>query len=61
VISNENNINNIVGRFKIPFENKILVIYNELQSIDNAKYLNKDYLKILITYNNCTIESKYVN
>jgi phage/plasmid-associated DNA primase len=60
-IANENNINNIIGRFNSSFENKILVICNELQSIDNAKHLNTDCLKSLITDNSCTIESKFVN
>jgi hypothetical protein len=60
-ISNENNINNILGRFNSSFENKILVICNELQSFDNARYLNTDCLKSLITDNICTIESKFVN
>jgi putative DNA primase/helicase len=60
-IANENNINNIIGRFNSSFENKILVICNELQSIDNAKHLNTDCLKSLITDNTCTIESKFIN
>jgi hypothetical protein len=38
-----------------------LVICNELQSLDNAKHLNTDCLKSLITDNICTIESKFVN
>jgi hypothetical protein len=37
-IPNENNINNIIGRFNSNIENKILVIVNELQTIYNAKY-----------------------
>jgi hypothetical protein len=60
-IANENNINNIIGRFNSSFENKILVICNELQSLDNAKHFNTDCLKSLITDNTCTIESKFVN
>jgi phage/plasmid-associated DNA primase len=60
-IANENNINSIIGRFNSSFENKILVICNELQSIDNAKNLKIDYLKSLITDNTCTIEFKFVN
>jgi phage/plasmid-associated DNA primase len=60
-ISNENNNTNIIGRFNSSFENKILVICNELQSLDNAKHLNTDYLKSLITDGPCTIESKFVN
>jgi hypothetical protein len=61
VIDNENNINNIIGRFTSSFKNKILVIGNELQSIDKAKHLNTDWAKSLITDNICTIESKFVN
>jgi hypothetical protein len=60
-ISNENNLNKTIGRFNSSFENKILVICNELQSIDNAMHLNTDCLKSLITDNTCTIESKFVN
>jgi putative DNA primase/helicase len=60
-IANENNINNIIGRFNSSFENRILVICNELQSLDDAKHLNTDCLKSLITDNTCTIESKFVN
>jgi hypothetical protein len=45
VIANENNINNIIGRFNSSFKNKILVICNELQSIDNSNHLNTDCLK----------------
>jgi hypothetical protein len=40
---------------------KILVICNELQSLDNAKHLNSDCLKSLITDNTFIIESKFVN
>jgi phage/plasmid-associated DNA primase len=60
-ISNENNISNIIGRFNSIIENKILIICNELQSIDNAKHLNTDGLKSLITDNEINIESKYIN
>jgi hypothetical protein len=60
-ISNENNINNIIGRFNSIIENKILIICNELQSIDNAKHLNTDGLKSLITDNEINIESKCIN
>jgi hypothetical protein len=35
-IADENNNNNIIGRFNSSFKNKILVICNELQSLDNA-------------------------
>jgi hypothetical protein len=60
-IAHENNINNIIDRVNISFENKILVICNEIQSLDNAYHLNTDCLKSLITDNTCTIESKFVN
>jgi hypothetical protein len=60
-ISNENSIGNIIGRFNSSIENKILIVCNELQSIDNAKHLNTDCLKSLITDHFCTIESKFVN
>jgi hypothetical protein len=60
-IANENIINNIIVRFNSSFENKILVICNEFQSLDNGKHLNTDRLKSLITDNTCTIESKFVN
>jgi hypothetical protein len=43
------------------FENKILVICNELQSLDNATHVNIDCFKNLIIYNTYTIESKFVN
>jgi hypothetical protein len=39
----------------------ILIFCNELQSIENARNLNTDYFKILITDYYCTIESKYMN
>ncbi|GMO20361.1 MAG: hypothetical protein Ta2E_11570 [Mycoplasmoidaceae bacterium] len=39
----------------------MLIVCNELQSIDNAKHLNTDCLKTLITDKHCTIESKYRN
>jgi hypothetical protein len=60
-ISNENNIRNIIGRFNSSIENKILIVCNELQSIDHAKHLNTDCLKSLRTYHFWTIESKIVN
>jgi phage/plasmid-associated DNA primase len=60
-IANENNINTIIDGVYSSFENKILVICNELQSLDNAKQLNADCLKSLITDTSCTIESKFVN
>ncbi|GMO12468.1 MAG: hypothetical protein Ta2E_00450 [Mycoplasmoidaceae bacterium] len=45
VISNENNINNIIGRFNSSIENKMLIVCNDLQSIDNAEHLNTDCIK----------------
>jgi hypothetical protein len=60
-IPNKNNINNIIGRFNSSIENKILVVCNELQSIDNAKHLNTDGLKSLISDRKCNVESKYLN
>jgi hypothetical protein len=45
IFANENNINNIIGTFNSSFENKILFICNELQSLDNAKHFNTDCLK----------------
>jgi hypothetical protein len=60
-ISNKNKINNIMGRFNSSIENKIPIVCNELQSIDNAKHLNIDCLKSLITDRFCTIESKFFN
>jgi hypothetical protein len=61
VISNENNISNIIGRFNSSIENTILIVCNELQSIDSAKHLSTDCLQSLITDRFCTIESKFVN
>ncbi|GMO19849.1 MAG: hypothetical protein Ta2E_10920 [Mycoplasmoidaceae bacterium] len=60
-IANENNIKNIIGIFNSSLENKILVVWNVLQSIDNTQHLNTDCLKSLITDRFCTIKSKYVN
>jgi phage/plasmid-associated DNA primase len=60
-IQNENNINNIIGRFNSNIENKILVICKELQSIDNNKLSNFDGLKSLITDEKMNVESKYLN
>ncbi|GMO12758.1 MAG: hypothetical protein Ta2E_01360 [Mycoplasmoidaceae bacterium] len=39
----------------------MLIVCHELQSIDNAKHLNTDYLKTLITDKHYTRESKYLN
>jgi hypothetical protein len=58
VISNENNISNIIDRFNGSIDNKILIVRNELQSIENIKYVNPNYLKSLITDRFCTIEFK---
>jgi phage/plasmid-associated DNA primase len=60
-ISNENNISNIIDRFNSIIENKILIICNELQSINNAKHLKTDGLKSLRTENEINIEFKYIN
>jgi hypothetical protein len=60
-ISNENNISNIIRRFNSFVENKIVIVCNELQSIDNAKHLNTDHLKSLIAERFYTIESKFAN
>jgi hypothetical protein len=60
-ISNENNISGIRGRFNSSTENKILIVCNELQSIDKAKHLNTDCLKSLLTDRFCITESKFVN
>jgi hypothetical protein len=60
-ISKENNISNIIGRFNSIIENKILIICNELQNIDNAKLLDTSGLKSLISDNEINIESKYIN
>jgi hypothetical protein len=43
------------------FEKIILVICNELQSIDNEKHLDTDCLKSLVTDNIFTIEAKFAN
>jgi hypothetical protein len=61
VISNENNIRNIISRFNSSIENKILIAFNELQSIDNAKHLNTDCHELLLTDRLCIVDSKYVN
>jgi hypothetical protein len=58
---NENNSNNIIRRFNRSIENKILIIYNELQSKDNAKHLNTEGLKSLIIDNKVNLESKSMN
>ncbi|GMO12945.1 MAG: hypothetical protein Ta2E_01740 [Mycoplasmoidaceae bacterium] len=39
----------------------MLIVCNEYQSIDNAKHINTDCIKTLITDNICTIQSKYLN
>jgi hypothetical protein len=61
VISNENNISNIIGRFNSSIENKILIVCNELQSIDSTNHFNIVCLKSLITDRFCTIGSKFIN
>jgi hypothetical protein len=43
-ISNENNISDIIDRFNSSIDNKILIACNELQSIENIKCLNANYL-----------------
>jgi hypothetical protein len=40
VISNENNISNIIGRLNSLIENKIVIVCNELQSILTLIALN---------------------
>ena len=59
-IPNENKIENIVGRFNLSLENKVLVICNELQSIENARYLNSDALKSIITERTIRYDTKHV-
>ena len=59
-IPNENKIENIVGRFNSSIENKVLIVCNELQSIENARYLNSDALKSIITERNIRYDTKHV-
>jgi len=60
-ISNETKIDNIIGRFNTSLENNVLVVCNELQSVENVRYLNSDALKSLITEKTIRYDSKYVN
>lgn len=60
-IPNENKIENIAGRFNSSIENKVLIIANELQSIENVRYLNSDALKSVITEKRITYDAKNIN
>jgi hypothetical protein len=59
-IANENKIENVVGRFNCSLENKVLVICNELQSVENARYLNSDALKSIITEKKIRYDTKHL-
>jgi hypothetical protein len=61
VISNENNIYNIIDRFCSSLKNTISIICHERHSIDNVNHLNTDCLKSLRIDRFCTIALKFVN
>jgi putative DNA primase/helicase len=60
-LQNVSKIDDITGKFNTIIENKVFVVCNEMQSIENAKFLNTDSLKTIITDYDINYESKYVN
>jgi hypothetical protein len=58
MISNEKDNINSIGQFHSFIENKILIICNELQSIDTANHLKAESLKFLMRDQFSTIEFK---
>ena len=58
---NETKLSNITGRFNSSIENKVLVVTNELQDIENQKQLNSDAMKSVITDKDIMYEAKYLN
>ena len=60
-LENVTKIEDICGKFNSTIENKVLIVCNEMQSVENARYLNADSLKSIITENTVMYESKYLN
>ena len=57
--SNINEIQDLTGKFNGLLENKMLIVLNELQNHGEAKYVNFDKLKAIITETSTRIELKF--
>jgi hypothetical protein len=60
-LQNITSIETITGRFNGSVEGKVLGVCNEMQSVENAKYMNSDSLKSIITEYQLMYENKFVN
>jgi hypothetical protein len=61
VMPNLNKISNIICRFNRSIENKIMIVCNDIQTIESAKHLNTDCLKSIITDWLCRMKPKFAN
>ena len=60
-LDNVTKVEDICGKFNGSIENKVLVVCNEMQSVENSRYINADALKSVITEKTMMYENKYVN
>jgi len=60
-LKNTTKIDSITGKFNTIIENKVIGMCNEMQDESNAKFLNGDALKSIITEYPIEYESKFVN
>jgi hypothetical protein len=58
---NITDIDHITGKFNATIENKKLIVCNELQSVDQSKYMNSDKLKTILTENTFTCRDLYLS
>ena len=60
-MKNITKIDTITGRFNLTIENMVIGMCNEMQDETNAKFLNGDALKSIITEYDIEYESKFIN
>jgi hypothetical protein len=58
---NITDIDHITGKYNATIENKKLIVCNELQSVEQSKYMNSDKLKTILTENTFTCRDLYLS
>ena len=57
---NVTNVETLTRRFNGALEGKVLVVCNEMQSVENARFINADSMKLIITEYKMMYENKFV-
>ena len=54
-------VEDVFVKFNGTIEGKVLVVCNEMQSMENARYINADAMKSIITEKTMMYEQKYIS